>query len=273
MTLTGPGHPALTRRRRHPRARRSAARGCDSAARRGVFHSRSMTPEQIDRFRDRGVLHLEGFHPKSRVAPLRDRLRDELKRLASAKGGLGAVQRLPLFQQIGKLSAMVDVPGLHEALVTPALLARIAALGVRAPAGSAGTQLLLSPPRQGAWTLGGLNWHVDLAARPQDPLPGVQAFFLIDDVAPQGGATLALAGSHRVDTRRPSQDAAPALRDLLKDPADLARRLQPLGVQIVEMAGRAGDVWLMDMRVLHTPSVNATRQPRMMATTRCILRG
>jgi ectoine hydroxylase-related dioxygenase (phytanoyl-CoA dioxygenase family) len=36
------------------------------------------------------------------------------------------------------------------------------------------------------------------------------------------------------------------------------------------MCGRAGDVFLMDMRVLHTPSVNATKQPRMMATTRCI---
>jgi hypothetical protein len=233
-----------------------------------------MSPTQIDHFRTHGYLHLEGFHPKPRVAPLRQKLRDELKRLAGAKGGLGAVQRLPLFQQIGKLSALVNLPGLHEALVTPALLDFIAKLGHRAPpsaaAGHPGTQLLLSPPQQGEWTLQGLNWHVDLAARPQDPLPGVQAFFLIDDVAPHGGATLALAGSHRIDTRRPASDSQPALRELLKDPLDLERRLGERGLAIVEMCGRAGDVFLMDMRVLHTPSVNATKQPRMMATTRCI---
>ncbi|WP_431511111.1 phytanoyl-CoA dioxygenase family protein [Variovorax sp. DAIF25] len=233
-----------------------------------------MSPTQIDHFRTHGYLHLEGFHPKPRVAPLRQKLRDELKRLAGAKGGLSAVQRLPLFQQIGKLSALVNLPGLHEALVTPALLDFIAKLGHRAPPSAAtghpGTQLLLSPPQQGDWTLQGLNWHVDLAARPQDPLPGVQAFFLIDDVAPHGGATLALAGSHRIDTRRPASDSQPALRELLKDPLDLERRLGEQGLAIVEMCGRAGDVFLMDMRVLHTPSVNATKQPRMMATTRCI---
>lgn len=232
-----------------------------------------MSPTQIDRFKTHGCLHLEGFHPKSRVAPLREKLRDELKRMAGAKGGMGAVRRLPLFQQIGKLSALVNVPGLHEALVTPALLDLVAELGGLASppaAGPQGTQLLLSPPGQGDWTLQALNWHVDLAARPQDPLPGVQAFFLIDDVAPHGGATLALAGSHRIDTRRPASDSQPALRELLKDPTDLERRLGEQGLAIVEMCGRAGDVFLMDMRVLHTPSVNATKQPRMMATTRCI---
>lgn len=234
-----------------------------------------MNPTQADHFKTHGYLHIEGFHPKTRVAPIRQKLRDELKRLAGAKGGLSAVQRLPLFQQIGKLSALVNVPGLHEALVTPALLDLVAKLGGRASSdapGNQGTQLLLSPPQQGDWTLQGLNWHVDITARPQDPLPGVQAFFLIDDVAPHGGATLVLAGSHRIDTRRPASASVPALRELLKDPVDLERRLQALDVAIVEMSGRAGDVFLMDMRLLHTPSVNATKNPRMMATSRCFLR-
>jgi hypothetical protein len=34
------------------------------------------------------------------------------------------------------------------------------------------------------------------------------------------------------------------------------------------MSGRAGDVFLMDMRALHTPSVNSTTHMRMMATCR-----
>lgn len=58
--------------------------------------------------------------------------------MAGAKGGMGAVRRLPLFQQIGKLSALVNVPGLHEALVTPALLDLVAELGGLASPPAAG---------------------------------------------------------------------------------------------------------------------------------------
>ena len=47
--------------------------------------------------------------------------------------------------------------------------------------------------------LGGLNWHIDIASKPNDKVSGVQAFYLIDDVVPHGGATLALVSrSHRM---------------------------------------------------------------------------
>lgn len=113
-----------------------------------------------------------------------------------------------------------------------------------------------------------MNWHVDIATDPQDPLPGIQAF-LIDDVALSGGATLALAGSHRVNM--PGWAAASHLREVLRTPGDLERNLHQLGISIVEMSGRAGDVFLMDLRLLHAPSVNSTKNVRMMATTRCFL--
>jgi hypothetical protein len=58
------------------------------------------------------------------------------------------------------------------------------------------------------------------------------------------------------------------LRELLKTSRALEADLRGTGLTLVEMAGRAGDVYLMDMRVLHTPSLNATRNLRMMATTR-----
>lgn len=45
------------------------------------------------------------------------------------------------------------------------------------------------------------------------------------------------------------------------------------GIDIIEMSGRAGDVFLMDLRVLHTPSVNSTKNVRMMATTRFFFDG
>jgi hypothetical protein len=228
---------------------------------------------QLEAFQQHGYLRLEAFHPRKKMQDIKRHILDDLKRLKAWTPGKGLpsqIRTLPMFQQIGKLSAMVKVPGLHEALMTPELRADMARLAGRALPAQEGTQLLLSPPHQGAWTLERLNWHVDVTARPPDRLPGVQAFMLIDDVAPQGGGTLVLAGSHKAHAR----PGAPAsLREALKQiaPPALKTRLEALGVSIVEMSGQAGDVYLMDMRLLHTPSINATKHLRMMATARCLL--
>jgi len=37
------------------------------------------------------------------------------------------------------------------------------------------------------------------------------------------------------------------------------------------MSGNAGDVFLIDMRLLHTPSINSTKNMRVMAASRCFL--
>ncbi len=231
-----------------------------------------MPPAHADFFRDQGYLRLEGFHPGSRMASIRQKLLDELRRLriwASGKRLPGSLHALPPFQQIARLSTLVKVPGLHEAWMTSDLVATVAQLAGRTPEAAQGTQLLLSLPHQGEWRLNRLNWHVDVAADPPDPLPGIQAFVLIDDVVPHGGATLALAGSHRASTRRPT--SSPSLRELLKTSTRIEDSLRERGVTVVEMSGRAGDVFLMDMRLLHTPSINATKHVRMMATSRFLL--
>lgn len=231
--------------------------------------SPSLPPADVAAFAQQGLLRLDGFCPRSHVARIRQQLLDELKRLGLWAGGRPLsrqLRELPPFQQISRLSSAVRIPGLHEALVTPELGAAVAALAQGARIDAPATQLLLSLPHQGEWTLQGLNWHVDVAAGPRDPLPGVQAFVLIDDLAPRGGATLALAGSHREAQRAPA--GRPPLRELLKTSRALEADLRASGVDIVEMSGQAGDVYLMDMRVLHTPSINATRNLRMMATTR-----
>jgi hypothetical protein len=62
-----------------------------------------------------------------------------------------------------------------------------------------------------------------------------------------------------------------SLHAVLKRSQDLVQELQREGIALVEMCGRGGDVFLMDMRVLHTPSINSTRHPRMMATCRCLI--
>jgi len=197
---------------------------------------------------------------------------EQLKRIniwASGKSLPHALHGLPPFQQIARLSSLIKVAGLHDALITPHLSSIVAGLAGSAPSTPQDTQLLLSLPKQGTWTLEGLNWHVDVGSAPLARLPGIQAFVLLDDVLPHGGATLALAGSHRTGTRQTA--AQPPLREVLRKTSDLETSLRTLGITLVEMSGQAGDVFLMDMRLLHTPSINSTKHLRMMATARFYL--
>ena len=188
-------------------------------------------PIDAEAFIENGYLRIEAFHPKDRLATIRQQIHDEIKDLSGRRSLSSSLRRLPVFQQIGKLSALVKVARLHEALVTSTLIDCVTQLGGCAPSAIQETRLLLSPPHQGTWTLGGLSWHVDVAARPQDRLPGIQIFFLIDDVARHGGATLALAGSHRVGRRL--ADSPSLLRKALRTPMDLERKLEELGITVV----------------------------------------
>ena len=222
-----------------------------------------------DLFAQNGLLKLSAFHSRARLEGIRASVLNELTRSFERTGASKSLRKLPIFQQIARLSSLVKVRGVHEALLTPDLLEIIKYVAGESPSSVQPTQLLLSPPNQGAWTLAQMNWHVDLQANGSDGVPGVQVFFLIDDVVPHGGATLALEGSHKL--RQASWGAPSGLRELLKSDADLTSRLRDIGVTITEMSGKAGDVYLMDMRILHTPSINDSKNFRMMATCRFLL--
>jgi hypothetical protein len=221
-------------------------------------------------FAANGCVALRGFHPRSLAAGLRRRVQDEVTRLSADATSWKSLRQLPPFQQVARLSTLVKVRDLHQTLVTPELTKLVASLVGPAAFTAQDAQLLLSPPQQGAWTLEGLSWHVDVTTERPGRLPGVQAFFLLDEVVPHGGATLALAGSHR---SRPSATEAPAdLRAVLRSSKELKLDLEGLGIEVIEMSGHAGDLFLMDMRVIHTPSVNSSKRLRAMATCRFLLR-
>lgn len=184
------------------------------------------------------------------------------------------IQELPVFQQTNRLGQMMSRLESVDRVFSDDLLETMNKLaGTDLKPSQPHAQILLSFPHKEDWSLNSLNWHLDLTPPKIDQIPGIQAFVLIDDVQPHGGATLALAGSHKLHYFSHGGNAYEILRKRTDFFVNPEKYLKPQAVentpiQIIEMSGRAGDVFLMDLRVLHSPSINATRNIRMMATNR-----
>lgn len=238
-----------------------------------------IAPEDHAVFADRGLLRLPGCAPTAPTSAARKAILDELERLGARVDGKWHTAKVP--RTIRHLPAFDDV-------VPRALVARLDRLAGRAlqPA-QPHPQILLTPPQRGPWSVPQLGWHLDVAAPVRDEIPGIQVFVLVDDVAPGGGGTVALSGSHKLHG---ATGAAPvnAHQVLRADPifealfsprvAPRASLLEPhpvagVTVQLVEMWGRAGDVYVMDMRVVHAASMNTSKRARMMLTCRYLVPG
>jgi ectoine hydroxylase-related dioxygenase (phytanoyl-CoA dioxygenase family) len=216
-------------------------------------------------FEKQGYLLLGGAVSHAQLAPVRDHVSRELKRIGARSRQLPkALSGLPPFQQIVKLSGLVHLPDLAKKVVSPTINAAVAAL-TQARVVSTQGQLLVSPPHQGDWRLDGLNWHTDISLTRREHSMAIQAFILLNDVEKCGGGTLILAGSHLA---RRDEAAEGPIRDALRRGAAGIADLARYHLSVVELVGKAGDVYLMDMRVLHTPSINSTQRFRMVATVR-----
>ena len=147
-------------------------------------------------------------------------------------------------------------------------------------------QVLASLPNCDRWVLPS-GWHTDIPRLASGSCPGVQLFIFLDSVRPQGGGTLVVAGSHRLlnDGRNLKvKEITAALRsepffqrlfDLrpIGPDDDVALPVGRVGgarLEVVELVGEPGDVWLMDLRVLHAAAPNCSERPRLMATHRFV---
>ncbi|WP_284124483.1 phytanoyl-CoA dioxygenase family protein [Parerythrobacter aestuarii] len=147
-----------------------------------------------------------------------------------------------------------------------------------------GQQLLFTLPGQQDWQVPHDVWHLDMPRLGEDASPGLQAFTFLEDVDPGGGATLVVAGSHRLlngdqflKSKQVKQKLAaePFFRWLfdpartpITNPAEAKGQMHGVDLQVVELCGKVGDVFLMDLRVLHTPAPNCSETARIMATCR-----
>jgi len=146
-------------------------------------------------------------------------------------------------------------------------------------------------PTPGPWRLLSAHWHIDGPCEPAARRGMVGRLFLIlGPLAPQGGGTLVATGSHRIveqvadqagetihsgDMRQRLAALAPWFADLMS-PSDapdrrerfMDRETTVAGVplQLEEMTGQPGDLYLMHPRALHNGAPNVTDQPRLVLT-------
>jgi Phytanoyl-CoA dioxygenase (PhyH) len=194
--------------------------------------------------------------------------------------------RLPSFKPIKQRPAfrpLIDSPALATALDV------VFGLYAWEPSGS-GVQVLVTFPNTDTWTLPHYLWHMDAGFGPAVPTEMVKVFCCVDTVAVGGGGTLALAGSHRLVDRysnslpverragnsvswRRFLNTDPWTRELVRAGDEPARTNRLMGgrhdadgidLEIIEMTGEPGDVYITDIHTFHCVAPNASDRPRIM---------
>ncbi len=249
-----------------------------------------LTEAQLEEFERTGLLRLAGAIPMDDTTAMCDRIWDHVQTgrgmeradpetwsIEQRLPGLRTVARQDEFQRIGSPAVRAALDDLLGSWTVPRHW---------------GTLLVTFPLRDDtAWDVPTIVWHNDFVPFEAGArLRAVQLFVLLNDIRPSGGATLVLTGSHHLVSRYadPAEDgphpkrlrrelgaAHPWLRELWSgdNGCDRVQRylvdgfeVDGVPLRVVELAGRAGDVFFMHCDTFHTAAPNCRDQPRMMAT-------
>jgi hypothetical protein len=251
-----------------------------------------LTTSESAEFAARGLVKYSDFLPAEQLATARRVIFQHLEQHGIAQDGrwrpadqlpsAGLFDAKPLIRSLDRHPAIIDLVGGKTPAAASALVGGRLDFSMRPSPG-----LLLTLPATGSWTVPHQNWHQDIPRLPEAGPPGVQVFAMLDTVEPGGGGTLAVTGSHRLfndGVRINSSDLRKRLKRLpyfaalmSEGTADRMRFMRAAGhvgdveLQVVEMTGEPGDVFFMDMRLLHTVAPNMRRIPRLMLTERYLL--
>jgi len=244
-----------------------------------------LSENQIQEFKERGILRLENFIPAS--------IANDAEKIALEKLGkfhengswnYESVKNLSFPKANKVFNKQLGSLKPFKSLQTAELLAVISQLMGEEAIPWMKFQSLISVPDTSNWEVPATTWHLDMPMIENKGLPGIQMFTFLTEVQPGGGGTLVVAGSHRqldgLDNFK-----SKAVRSVLKQEAffrnlwfkEFPNRLSLMeetptdrggSVQVVEMHGKPGDVYLMDLRILHTVAPNSLDTPRLMLTQR-----
>jgi hypothetical protein len=248
-----------------------------------------LTQAQRDQFERTGVLRFEGLFTAGGVAKARAAVLRPLERLGLWREGAWRLDAMPRprypdrglnAKQVGnkhpEVTALADEPA-FRAVVDALLEGRPFDRSMHPR-----PQVLFTLPNADRWVLP-TGWHSDGVHLASGERPGVQMFGCLDEVAPGGGGTVVVAGSHRVETEGRSLKAKDLKRVLWREPffQDLyagrwagdglpRARVGEIELEVMELTGAPGDVYFVDLRVLHSGAANAGERPRMMVTDRFV---
>ena len=239
---------------------------------------------QRERFAERGIVKLDHLIPEQVLAPARDIVHAGLQQAGAWGHGrwVGGTDPAHLKAGLKRCRKSAAFKGLLTNEVQAAAHGLIG--NARLVAMQPRTQLLFTPPGSGEWTVPHNVWHLDLPRLGATEPPGVQMFTFLDAVAPRGGGTLLVAGSHRllngqglIGSRgiKNRLKRTPYFRDLMDRRAPRRERflheqgvVDDVAVQVAELHGEPGDVYFTDMRLLHSLGPNTADTPRIMVTQR-----
>jgi Phytanoyl-CoA dioxygenase (PhyH) len=247
----------------------------------------TLTPEQRDTFDRLGILRLPGFYPRTDIDRMADRIWADLERR------FGVIRNRPEswtvampahFQALTRSDAF-DALGSRQLFDLADALLGAGAWDEPKPWGGplvsfpTPTPPLRRPP-----------WHLDIGGGQRlDPLPILRTFTFLEPLAPGGGGTLFVAGSHRFalelerDSDKPVRSAAVRQRLKSEHPwfarllaadsvevrglLNVEARVGEHEVRLEEMTGEPADLIIMHPATLHATAHNGLDRPRMMLTT------
>lgn len=242
-----------------------------------------------ERFQTRGLVRFDAVLPREQAQAMADRLWSDLSHREGVRRedpGTWKAERIFGFQ------ALVG-SGAFDAMGAPAVTDLLDALFEGAPWSKPAHwgQPLTCFPTAEPWVLPHMNWHIDGPCEPGPRRTMVGRLFLIlGPLVTQGGGTLVATGSHQI-VERLADDAGQTIRsadmrqrlaaldpwfaDLMRPTPGQDRLVRFMGhvtevadvpLQVEEMTGQPGDLYLMHPRALHNGAPNAAALPRLVLT-------
>ncbi len=245
------------------------------------------TATQTAQFKKHGLIKVEGLIERADALRAQTVIYSLARQQGLKKNGhwIKSASRFglpkPFRNALGSLGRSANFPDLINEDVRSLAATLVGGPIVSMPPGQ---QILFTLPGEQSWAVPHDVWHLDLPRCGEQKSPGLQVFTFIEDVEPSGGATLVVGGSHRLLNdcgRLPSKKVKQLLSreqyfKTLFDPSrpatgtldELTGSVADIELKVIELCGKVGDVYLMDLRVLHTPAPNAANNARMMLTCR-----
>lgn len=244
-----------------------------------------LTPAQVHSYRKTGFLKLPGFFEPAIGRALTEQVWNELANHGVLKNSqetwpFGPAIRGPQLKTVRSFESPLDVLTGEKLLSCTSLLSEHPLTHID------DNMLLMSFPAKDKdstpWNVPASGWHQDFNIQESVGSPYIIVFFVLDDVAHKGGGTAFLSGFHRLDDAQ-TQDHSSAIYKSLRAKSDFFNRLfdmksnslnweigtketvEDVEIELLEMTGSAGDIYIVDSLLFHTVTPNHGTNPRFMA--------